>query len=49
MSTILLLLEDVSFNAGGDSMPEVRLEITPEYVKNHVKAAKEADIKKYIL
>ena len=43
------LLEDVSFNAGGDSMPDVHLEITPDYVKTHVKAAKEADIKKYIL
>ncbi len=43
------LLEDVSFNAGGENMPEVQLEITPEYVRQHVKAAKETDVKKYIL
>ena len=43
------LLEDVSFNAGGDSMPDVYLSITAQYVRDHVKAAKEIDVKKYIL
>ena len=43
------LLEDVSFNAGGDSMPDVYLTITPEYVQEHLKAAKETDVRRYIL
>lgn len=43
------LLEDVSFNAGGDNMPDVYLTITAEYVREHVKAAKKMDVNKYIL
>lgn len=43
------LLEDISFNAGGDDMPDVPLNITAAYVREHVKAAKKADLKKYIL
>lgn len=43
------LLEDVSFNAGGDSMPDVYLSITAQYVKEHLKAAKEMDMRRYIL
>ena len=43
------LLEDISFNAGGDNMPEVALEITKDYVLQHVKAAKEQDLRNYIL
>ncbi len=43
------LLEDVSFNAGGDSMPDVYLTITADYVREHLKAAKELDMKRYIL
>ena len=43
------LLEDVSFNAGGDSMPDVYLTITADYVKEHLKAAKELDMRRYIL
>ncbi len=43
------LLEDVSFNAGGDSMPDVYLAITADYVKEHLKAAKELDMRRYIL
>ena len=43
------LLEDVSFNAGGDNMPDVYLSITAQYVRDHVKTAKEIDVKKYIL
>ncbi|MDD3571670.1 MAG: ATP-dependent protease ATPase subunit HslU [Eubacteriales bacterium] len=43
------LLEDISFNAGGEEMPEIDLAITGQYVKEHVKAAKETDLHKYIL
>ncbi|MGI6695483.1 MAG: ATP-dependent protease ATPase subunit HslU [Christensenellales bacterium] len=43
------LLEDISFNAGGEEMPEVDLVITGQYVREHVKAAKESDLHKYIL
>ena len=43
------LLEDISYNAGGDDMPDVPLNITAAYVREHVKAAKKADLKKYIL
>ena len=43
------LLEDVSFNAGGGDMPDVYLTITAEYVKEHLKAEKALDVKKYIL
>ncbi|MBR6705489.1 MAG: ATP-dependent protease ATPase subunit HslU [Clostridia bacterium] len=43
------LLEDISFNAGGENMPEVELKINAEYVRNHVKAAKERDMRRYIL
>lgn len=42
------LLEDISFNAGGD-MPDVDLNITAQYVADHVSAAKPADLKKFIL
>ena len=43
------LLEDISFNAGGEEMPEVEMKITGQYVREHVKAAKESDLHKYIL
>jgi ATP-dependent HslUV protease ATP-binding subunit HslU len=43
------LLEDLSFNAGGDDMPDVDLLITAEYVRGHLSAAKRADVRKYIL
>lgn len=43
------LLEDVSYNAGGDDMPDVQLNITAAYVREHVKAAQKTDLKKYIL
>lgn len=43
------LLEDVSFNAGGENMPDVYLSISADYVKEHVKAAKEMDMRRYIL
>ncbi len=43
------LLEDVSFNAGGGDAPDVFLTITEQYVKDHLKAEKSLDTKKYIL
>ena len=43
------LLEDVSFNAGGDNMPDVYLSISADYVREHLKAAKQADMRRYIL
>ncbi len=43
------LLEDVSFNAGGGDAPDVYLTITEQYVKEHLKAEKTLDTKKYIL
>ena len=30
------LLEDISFNAGGDEMPDVYLNITADYVREHL-------------
>ncbi|MHC1786265.1 MAG: ATP-dependent protease ATPase subunit HslU [Christensenellales bacterium] len=43
------LLEDISYNAGGADMPDVQLNITAAYVREHVKAAQKADLRKYIL
>ncbi|NMD37576.1 MAG: HslU--HslV peptidase ATPase subunit, partial [Christensenellaceae bacterium] len=44
------VLEDISFHAGGDNMPRVELNITADYVKQHLESAKElVDIRKYIL
>ena len=44
------LLEDISFNAGGDEMPDVYLNINAEYVKEHLKKMKNLpDPHKYIL
>lgn len=43
------LLEDISFHAGGEDMPRIDLEITAQYVQEHVKAAKKTDLRKYIM
>ncbi len=43
------LLEDVSFNAGGENMPDVYLSISADYVREHVQAAKEMDVHRFIL
>ena len=44
------LLEDISFNAGGDEMPDVYLNINSDYVKDHLKKMKNLpDPHKYIL
>ncbi len=43
------LLEDISFNAGGD-MPEVEVRVTAEYVAEHLGSeGKKQDLKRYIL
>ena len=44
------LLEDISFNAGGEEMPDVYLNITPDYVREHLSSFHQPiDTKKYIL
>jgi len=44
------LLEDISFNAGSDEMPDVYLNINADYVKEHLKKLMNApDPHKYIL
>ena len=43
------LLEDVSFHAGGEDMPDVTLTITADYVREHVKDAKAPDLRNFIL
>ena len=44
------LLEDISFNAGGDEMPDVYLNITTDYVHEHLQAFQQPmDTRKYIL
>ncbi len=44
------LLEDISFNAGGDEMPEVHLTIGEEYVTEHLgKDEANFDTRRYIL
>lgn len=44
------LLEDISFNAGGDEMPDVYLNINADYVKEHLKKLMNLpDPHKYIL
>ena len=43
------MLEDISFNAGGD-MPDVDVVINGEYVREHLGGdTKKADMKRYIL
>ncbi|MCL2810933.1 MAG: ATP-dependent protease ATPase subunit HslU [Clostridia bacterium] len=42
------LLEDISFNAGGD-MPDVEVEITADYVAEHLGDAAQRDLRRYIL
>ncbi len=44
------LLEDISFNAGGNDYPVVRIEINSKYVEEHLeKIIKNRDLKKYVL
>ena len=44
------LLEDISFNAGGGDYPTVTLNITAQYVDEHLsKLTGDRDLKKYVL
>lgn len=44
------LLEDISFNAGGDDYPVVPVEVNRKYVEEHLtKMTKDRDLKKYVL
>ena len=44
------LLEDISFNAGGDEMPNVYLNINGDYVIDHLGSDEVSmDMKRYIL
>ena len=44
------LLEDISFNAGGEEMPDVYLNITPDYVREHLSSFHQPmDTRKFIL
>ena len=44
------LLEDISFNAGGDEMPDVYLNITADYVREHLGDIMQTnDMHRYIL
>ena len=44
------LLEDISFNAGDDDMPPIKLTINGDYVRTHLSGEnKPIDMKKYIL
>ena len=44
------LLEDISFNAGGGDYPTVTLNITKQYVDEHLsKLTGDRDLKKYVL
>lgn len=44
------LLEDISFNAGGGDYPTVTLNITGQYVEEHLsKLTGNRDLKKYVL
>ena len=44
------LLEDISFNAGGDEMPDVYLNITADYVREHLDDIMQTtDTHRYIL
>ena len=45
-----LLLEDISFNAGGGNYPVITVEIDRKYVEEHLaKITKDRDLKKYVL
>ena len=45
------MLEDISFNAGDEDMPDVYLNVTEAYVREHLKiaSAQAMDMKRYIL
>ena len=44
------LLEDISFNAGGNDYPVIPVEINGRYVEEHLeKIVRNRDLKKYVL
>ena len=44
------LLEDISFNAGGNDYPVVKVEVNAKYVEEHLEnITRNRDLKKYIL
>ena len=44
------LLEDISFNAGGNDYPVIPVEVNRDYVEEHLqKITKDRDLKKYVL
>ncbi|MGN0804399.1 MAG: ATP-dependent protease ATPase subunit HslU [Candidatus Coproplasma sp.] len=44
------LLEDISFNAGGNDYPVITVEVNAKYVEEHLaNVAKDRDLKKYVL
>ena len=44
------LLEDISYNAGGNDYPVIPVEINSKYVEDHLeKMIKNRDLKKYVL
>ena len=45
-----LLLEDISYNAGGDDHPVIPVEVNRKYVEEHLsRMTKDRDLKKYVL
>ena len=44
------LLEDISFNAGGNDYPVIPVEVNAKYVEEHLEnVTKNRDLKKYVL
>ena len=44
------LLEDISFNAGGNDYPVITVEVNAKYVEEHLSSiSKNRDLKKYVL
>ncbi len=44
------LLEDISFNAGGNDYPVIPVEVNEKYVEEHLEnIIKNRDLKKYVL
>ncbi len=44
------LLEDISFNAGGNDYPVIRVDVNAKYVEEHLEnIVRNRDLKKYVL
>ena len=49
-SVMELLLEDISFNAGGNDYPVITVEVNEKYVEDHLaNITKNRDLKKYVI